>query len=238
VEIRLMQIRSRTLPPALPPRTRTLLPRTRTLPPTLPGRRKIDRSSRPEYQKLIDGDSIYTCTNFTSEREGGGSPARQQGGSGAPAPARSSVAPSWSSMALGSWTSIPSWNAAIRTVSGSGNAREINPSNASQTPFPPIPTPKILIPPSLLLLPPASRPPSLPWTLFLPPTITCLLTPKTPSTDLIPPSLLLLPPSNGLPSLPLATLLCQELERQNSHHRIFYVRFITKRCGFTARTMC
>ncbi|KNZ58258.1 hypothetical protein VP01_1965g2 [Puccinia sorghi] len=44
--------------------------RTTMLPPTLPGRRKIDRSSRPEYQKLIDGDSIYTCTNFTSEREG------------------------------------------------------------------------------------------------------------------------------------------------------------------------
>ena len=74
-----MQIRSRTLPPALPPRTRTLLPRTRTLPPTLPGRRKIDRSSRPEYQKLIDGDSIYTCTNFTSEREGGGKPGEAAG---------------------------------------------------------------------------------------------------------------------------------------------------------------
>jgi len=74
-----MQIRSRTLPPALPPRTRTLPPRTRTLPPTLPGRRKIDRSSRPEYQKLIDGDSIYTCTNFTSEREGGGKPGEAAG---------------------------------------------------------------------------------------------------------------------------------------------------------------
>jgi hypothetical protein len=37
--------------------------------PIQPVRRKIERSSRPEYQKLINGDSIYTCSKFTSERE-------------------------------------------------------------------------------------------------------------------------------------------------------------------------
>ncbi|KAA1116968.1 hypothetical protein PGTUg99_032465 [Puccinia graminis f. sp. tritici] len=37
--------------------------------PIQPVRRKIERSSRPEYQKLIDGDSIYTCSKYTSERE-------------------------------------------------------------------------------------------------------------------------------------------------------------------------
>ncbi|MBW0475656.1 hypothetical protein O181_015371 [Austropuccinia psidii MF-1] len=29
--------------------------------------RRIDQSHRPEYQKLIDGDSIYTCSNFVPE---------------------------------------------------------------------------------------------------------------------------------------------------------------------------
>ncbi|WAR60955.1 hypothetical protein PtB15_13B206 [Puccinia triticina] len=39
------------------------------VPSIQPGRRKIDPSCRPQYQKLIDGDSIYTCSKFTSERE-------------------------------------------------------------------------------------------------------------------------------------------------------------------------
>ncbi|KAH9464611.1 hypothetical protein Pst134EB_004136 [Puccinia striiformis f. sp. tritici] len=39
------------------------------VPSTHIGRRKIARSSHPEYQKLIDGDSIYTCSKFTAERD-------------------------------------------------------------------------------------------------------------------------------------------------------------------------
>ncbi|WAQ90770.1 hypothetical protein PtA15_13A169 [Puccinia triticina] len=39
------------------------------VPSIQPGRRKIDPSCRPQYQKLMDGDSIYTCSKFTSERE-------------------------------------------------------------------------------------------------------------------------------------------------------------------------
>ncbi|KAI9629646.1 hypothetical protein KEM48_012710 [Puccinia striiformis f. sp. tritici PST-130] len=43
--------------------------RLHMVPSTHIGRRKIARSSHPEYQKLIDGDSIYTCSKFTAERD-------------------------------------------------------------------------------------------------------------------------------------------------------------------------